>query len=312
MRNEANHILPCLESLLQDPAANLAEILVYDAGSDDGSHGLVAELSERVSLIELLPNPRRLQAAAFNDALRRARGRYFLRADAHSVYPPNYISESTRLLETVGADNVGGIQVATGTTWFGRAVAAAVTSRFGVGDAQYRYASEPCFTDTVYLGCWRTERLRELGGMREDWAVNEDYELNVRLRQSGGRVYLSPTIRSTYFVRSSLPRLIKQYFRYGFWKVRTLRAHPGSLRWRQLVAPVFVLSLLAIPLLVHWFGVWGFAHIAAYFLADIAASAIAARRELSLAIALPVIFLVIHLSWGIGFLAGWVWWPWHD
>jgi hypothetical protein len=110
---------------------------------------------------------------------------------------------------------------------------------------------------------------------------------------------------STYFVRGSLPKLVRQYARYGFWKVRTLLDHPGSLRWRQLVAPAFVVSIAITPWLVGAVGWAGAAHLGIYLLANIAASVVTASRtswrHLCL---LPVIFLLIHLSWGGGFWAG--------
>ena len=248
MRNEAAGILRCLESILANQIPGDLELLVLDGESTDGSAQLVGELAMRAPRVRLLDNPARLPADAFNIGLAAARGRYLVRMDAHTLYEPDYISESVRLLEETGAANVGGVQRATGTTATSRAIAAAVSSRFAAGDAAYRNATTAGWTDTVYLGSWRTDTLRALGGMRPGWAVNEDYEMNIRLRASGGRIYLSPTIRSTYFVRGSLSKLARQYFRYGFWKVRTLRMHPGSVRWRQLVAPAFALSLLATPL----------------------------------------------------------------
>ena len=174
----------------------------------------------------------------------------------------------------------------------------------------YRNATTPRWTDTVYLGAWRTETLRRLGGMRADWAVNEDYELNVRLRAAGGRVYLSPTIRSSYFVRPSLPKLARQYARYGFWKVRTVLLHPSSLRWRQLVAPAFVASVLLTPFFMVLFGRVGALHLALYAAANITASAVTASRSgWGLFPLLPGTFLTIHLAWGAGFLAGCLYWP---
>jgi succinoglycan biosynthesis protein ExoA len=312
MRNEAGCIASCLESVLAGdlPAGTTMEILVLDGASTDDSPAIVAEMAARDSRIRLLPNPERLQAAAFNRGLAAARGQYLVRMDAHSVYAPDYVAECLRLLESTGAGNVGGVQQAAGNSWRSRAIAAAVSSRFAAGDAQYRNATTPAFTDTVYLGAWRTATLRELGGMRADWAVNEDYEMNVRLRARGGTIYLSPTIRSTYQVRSSARRLARQYFRYGFWKVRTLLEHPASLRWRQLVAPTFVLSILLTPWLVSRLGVWGTSHLILYAAANITASAIVARRAgvASLPL-LPLIFVIIHCSWGAGFLAGLCWWP---
>ena len=312
MRNEAATIEACLASGAGVPPLDgvTLEIIVLDGDSTDISPALVASLAARDPRVRLLPNPDRLQAAAFNLGLAAARGRYVVRMDAHSRYAEDYVAECVRLLETTGAANVGGVQRAEGSTYVGRAIAAAVSSRFAAGDAKYRHATAATWTDTVYLGAWRTATLRELGGMRTDWAVNEDYEMNVRLRAGGGRVYLSPTIRSTYQVRGSLPKLARQYTRYGFWKVRTLLAHPGSLRWRQLVAPAFVISLLLTPLFVSWFGLLGVAHLVLYLVASIAASIIAARGAgWSLFQVLPIIFTIIHCSWGGGFLTGLAYWP---
>lgn len=309
MRNEEAFIVPCLESLLANDASGTVELLVYDGESTDRSPELVRALALGHPRVQLFPNPQRLQAAAFNQALQRARGRYFLRADAHSVYPNNYIGECLRLLEATGAENVGGLQRAEGNSWVTRAIAAGVSSRFAAGDAKYRHATTPAFTDTVYLGAWHTTTLRRLGGMREDLAVNEDYELNVRLRAAGGRVYLSPTIQSTYFVRGSLSKLARQYLRYGFWKVRTLLEHPGSLRWRQLAAPSLVASLVATWPLVRWLGWLGAGLLGLYLVANLAASIhLASRtawRNLPL---LPVIFAIVHCAWGLGFWAGIPYW----
>ena len=312
MRNEEASIEACLASVLRNrlPEPMTLEVLVLDGASTDASASLVATMAARDARIRLLDNPARLQAAAFNRGLADARGEYLIRLDAHSEYESDYIAECVHLLTTTGAENVGGVQRAIGDSPVGRAIAAAVSSPFAAGDARYRFAASACFTDTVYLGAWRTATLRRLGGMRADWAVNEDYEMNVRLRAGGGRVYLSPTIRSTYRVRGSLTALARQYARYGFWKVRTLLEHPSSLRWRQVVAPAFVLSLLATWPLVHRFGPIGALHLVVYGLANLVASAAtAARSQWRHVLVLPLIFLVIHLCWGAGFLGGLCYWP---
>ncbi|MBA2291728.1 MAG: glycosyltransferase family 2 protein [Gemmatimonadales bacterium] len=311
MRNEAGQIAECLESALANVLPSGAiEFLVVDGASTDASREIVEAFAARDSRVRLLLNPDRLQAAAFNIGIREARGSYLIRMDAHSRYATDYVAESLRLLEATGAGNVGGVQRAAGSGAIGEAIAAAVSSPFAAGDAKYRNATEPGWVDTVYLGAWRTTTLRELGGMRTDLAVNEDYEMNVRLRQLGHGVYLSPTIRSTYFVRASLPKLARQYGRYGFWKVRTLIDHPGSVRWRQLVAPAFVASILATPLTFAALGPVGLMHLVAYAVANVAASAVvAAKTSWRHLPVLPWIFLLVHLSWGASFLAGLVWWP---
>jgi succinoglycan biosynthesis protein ExoA len=312
MRNESDAIEACLESVLASSLAqgHSIEVLVLDGRSTDDSAARVTAISRRDPRVQLVDNPERLQAAAFNRGIAMARGGFVVRLDAHSTYPADYIAESVRLLQETGAGNVGGIQSAEGSGWVGRAIAAAVSSRFAAGDAQYRFATKPQFTDTVYLGAWRTETVRALGGMRTDLAVNEDYEMNVRLRAAGGTVYLSPTIRSTYRVRSSLGRLSRQYWRYGFWKARTLLEHPHSLRWRQTVAPAFVLALLLTPLWVHWLGVLGLAHVGLYLAATTLASWLVARnRGRDLVPILPLVFAIVHCSWGAGVLCGLIWWP---
>lgn len=309
--NEERGIAECLDSVLANtiPGGEI-EFLVIDGGSTDRSRAIIDDYARRDHRLRLLDNPARLQAAAFNIGIDRARGRYLIRMDAHSLYATDYVAESVRLLEDTGAVNVGGVQRATGHTPLGRAIAAAVSSPFAAGDAKYRNAVTPAWVDTVYLGAWRTADLRAVGGMRTDLAVNEDYEMNVRLRSRGGRIHLSPSIRSTYFVRGSLPKLARQYARYGFWKVRTLMDHPHSLRWRQLVAPAFVLGAVATPFTVSLAGWVGAAHLILYALANVGASGVVASRTSwrNLPV-LPLIFLTIHLSWGSGFWAGLVAWP---
>ncbi len=310
MRNEAARIGACLESVLANvlPHGQM-ECLVLDGDSQDSSARIVGDVAARDPRVRLISNPDRLQAGAFNRGLAEARGTYLVRMDAHSTYAPNYIAECVRLLEATGAANVGGVQRAAGTDAVSGAIAAAVSSPFAAGDASYRHATRPGWVDTVYLGAWRTDTLRQLGGMRTDLAVNEDYEMNVRLRKAGGQIYLSPTIQSTYFVRASLPKLASQYGRYGFWKVRTLVDHPGSLRWRQLVAPAFVLSVLLAPLLVARFGAIGALHLGLYATANVGASlVVAARSSWTHLPVLPIAFAIIHVSWGAGFWAGIVRW----
>ena len=310
MRNEESGIIECLESILANQVEGDLEVLVLNGDSDDRSPALVEELSHRDPRVKLVPNPARLQADAFNIGLELARGEFLVRMDAHTLYEPDYISECVRLLEETGAENVGGVQSAVGSSVVSCAIAAAVASRFAAGDAKYRNSTEPAWVDTVYLGAWRTETVRELGGMIPGYAVNEDYEMNIRLRRAGGRIYLSPTIRSSYSVRGSLPKLTRQYFRYGLWKVRTLMLHPGSLRWRQMVAPLFVLSLLAAPVLYALVGMIGLSHIFLYLTANLLASIrTASNTSWSNLPLLPVVFALIHLSWGSGFLTGMARWP---
>jgi cellulose synthase/poly-beta-1,6-N-acetylglucosamine synthase-like glycosyltransferase len=263
--------------------------------------------------VQLIPNPARLQAAAFNRALELARGEYLVRIDAHATIPADYLATCVATLRRTSAVNVGGPIVSVGTGTVGSAIAAAYGSRFGLGHGRHDPNAVEHEVDSVSFGAWQAGPLRQVGGMNPAMAINEDFELNYRLRAAGHRVVWHPQIRAEYQVRGSLRALARQYFRYGFWKVKTLMMHPGSLRARQLVAPLFVLSLLATPALVYLFGWLGAAHLIAYAMASVAASVGVARasawRHMLL---LPLIFLVIHLSWGVGFILGGLYWPFRD
>ena len=306
MRNEQRHIARCLDSILQtDYPKPKMEILVIDGMSTDGSGPIVESYSQKWPFIQLLDNPRRIQAAALNRGLGQAKGQIVIRMDAHTVYAPDYIRQCVLALENTGAASVGGRQAAVGSGYLSNVVGAAFSSRFAAGDAKYRYCDTEQWVDTVYLGAWHTRTLRDLGGFNEEWAVNEDYELNYRLRKNGGKILLSPGIKCFYHVRGSLSGLARQYARYGFWKVKTVAAHPGSLRWRQLACPAFVAALALSAVLIPVRPMYAAIVPAAYVTANLAASFLtAARRGFLLLPLLPLVFIIMHIAWGAGFWAG--------
>lgn len=307
VRNEEAFIAQSLGAVLsQQYPPERIEALVVDGQSDDRTCAVIASLSgcERVRIIE---NPQRRQAAGLNAALRQARGDIIVRVDGHTVIAPDYVRQCVRALAETGAVNVGGRMRAQGVTPMGRAIAAAGASRFAVPSA-FHVSEAPQFTDTVYLGAWPRAALLAVGGFDERLRVNEDYELNYRLRQAGGRVYLSPTIRSTYFGRQTLRALARQYFTYGWDRTNTLKLHPGSLKPRHLVAPLFVAALLlgaafarvSAPIRLAWVAL-----LALYASANLLASARVARRKgWKLAPRLPLVYTTMHLAWGLGFWRG--------
>jgi glycosyltransferase involved in cell wall biosynthesis len=305
MRNEEEFIAACLESLQrQHYQADRMEILVLDGESTDRSAEIVQTVSADDPRVRLLPNPRRLQAAGMNLGIREAHGEIVIRADAHAVYGPAYVAICVEHLAAGRAENVGGLQRPVGAGPFGRAVAAALQTPLGAGNAPYRLARELRYADTVWLGAWRTETLRELGGFRDDMAANEDYELNCRLRERGGRILLDPSLPGTYYPRTSPRRLWRQYFHYGTGKIQCLRAHPNSLVLRQLLVPLVVaallISLLLLPLTPFPALVSGGLYLLLLLLGSLAAAVKFGWRHLPL---LPVIYPIIHVAWGAGF-----WW----
>ncbi len=306
IRNEEQYISACLDSILtNDYPHDRLEILLLDGMSTDSSRLIEECYAKAYPFIRLLNNPRRIQVAALNAGIQAANGELIIRLDAHSTYAADYIRRCIELLQTTEADNVGGVQSAVGTNYMSRCIAIATKSRFAVGDAYYRFAEKPMWVDTVYLGAWRKVTLDDLGGFDETLEVNEDYELNYRLRMSGGKILLSPTIRCRYFVRDSLRKLIRQYFRYGFWKEKTLLVHPASLRWRQLVPPIFVACLMVCVVITFFSYPIGLALPLLYGFINLLVSVMAVRKHGRVHFpVLPIIFALIHISWGTGFLWG--------
>ncbi len=306
MRNEEEHIQNCIDSIFKNDYPNdKLEVLVIDGSSEDNSKKMVEKSISNGRKIRLFDNPRKIVPTAMNIGIREARGDIIIRMDAHALYPEKYIARCVQQLTANKADNVGGVQEAVGTNYISKAIAIATTNPFGVGDALYRYGREEQWVDTVFLGAWYKTTIEKLGGFNEEMVVNQDYEFNYRLRKAGGRILFSPEIRSHYFVRGSLTALMKQYFRYGCWRVKTLLLHPGSLRWRQITSPLFVLGLLLSLLLLPFS--WKMALIipVLYGVFNFVVTVNASRKNgIRYFPILPVIFFTIHVSWGLGFWVG--------
>jgi hypothetical protein len=189
---------------------------------------------------------------------------------------------------------VGGAMSPVANGWRHRGIAAAMASRVGAGPARFHIGGAPGWVDTVYLGAYRAEAAREVGGYAAEFAVNEDAEFAFRMKPRGG-VWFDPSIRSTYTPRPDFVALGRQFFRYGRGRAATVRRHPGSLSPRQLAAPLLVLALLS-P--------WRRPAALAYAGVVVAATAGVVRREGSAAAGFACALPVMHCSWGAGFLLG--------
>jgi GT2 family glycosyltransferase len=246
-----------------------------------------------------------------NRAIAAAHGESILRLDGHSLPYPDYVARCLEVLEATGAANVGGqwdIRPS-GSSWLAKAIAVAVAHRLGAGDARYRTSGVAGEVETVPFGAFPRAWLERVGGYDEFLLTNEDYELNLRLRQAGGRIWFDPQIRSIYFARPSIPALARQYLRYGYWKARMIVRHPRSLRWRQALPPLFVgltagaaLLAAAWPPALRLLGVQWLAYLAVLLLA--AAREASRRQDWALLVGLSLAFVTIHLCWGSAFLVG--------
>jgi glycosyltransferase involved in cell wall biosynthesis len=305
-RNEEKFIEQCLQSLIdQSYPPSCLEILILDGDSEDATAILVKNLAQKHSNIQLIHNAKRTIPAALNLGLASARGEIILRADAHTIYDRDYVRTCIELLMSTDAANVGGVIKTVGEGLISKAIALAVTSPFGVGNAYYRFANRQMWVDTVAFGCWRKKTLLLLGGWNEDYLINEDYELNFRLRRIGGKILLSPEVKSYYHSRSSITSLFRQYFNYGKWKIKTLVSHPESMVYRQAVPPLFVVSLLASICAIPLSTIPLLAVMGPYTLINLICSVcIAAKHGLKFGVLLPFIFFTIHFAWGGGCLSG--------
>ncbi len=314
--NEQNTICLLLEAIAAQtyPIADL-EVILADGGSQDETVRRITDFAQSHPKlkIQLINNPRRIIPAALNCAIRASRGEYIIRLDAHSIPSKDYVQRCVTELQNGIAENVGGVwEIRPGNSaLLASAIACAAAHPFGVGDARYRYSDRAEYVDTVPFGAFRRDVFTRFGLFDETLPTNEDYEFNARIRQQGGKIWLNPAIRSTYFARASWGALARQYWRYGYWKLRMLQRYPQTLRWRQALPPFFLLSLFlwAIALILPFARFWAAAllglEIIAYFGILIAGSFKVARQKQqpALLILVPISIAVMHLSWGAGF-----WW----
>jgi succinoglycan biosynthesis protein ExoA len=287
------------------------EVVLVDGMSTDQTRAQVVAFQQEYSdlLVRVVDNPKRIIPAALNVALRAAQGEYIIRLDGHSMPYPEYVANSIADLEQGKGDNVGGVWEIhpAGAGFIARSIAAAAAHPFGVGDALYRFTSRAGAVDTVPFGAFRRSLFDQVGNFDESLLTNEDYEFNTRIRQHGGVVWLDPAIRSVYFARSSLGALAKQYWRYGFWKLRMLRRYPRTLRLRQALPPLFVLGCLGLVLLSSFLitARWMLVIILVlYFTLLVIGSLPVAYRQKDprLLVGIPMAIATMHFCWGAGFL----------
>jgi len=291
------------------PLSNI-EIVIADALSTDATKKKISEFikSNPSIIVKVVDNAKQTIPSGVNCAANVAKGEILIRLDAHSEPNKEYVKISVDLLRNDVAENVGGIwEIQPGEdTCIATAIAKAAAHPLGVGDANYRISTKAQYVDTVPFGAFYKETFENIGRLDETLLANEDYEFNVRLKNSGGRVWLDSRIRSKYYARANLKELAKQYWRYGYWKVRMLHRYPTTIRWRQAVPPLFVASIFFLGVLSIFnpftriilgveFGI--------YLLTVIIIGLLTAIKHNDLCFMLmPFAVITMHFSWGSGFI----------
>jgi succinoglycan biosynthesis protein ExoA len=288
------------------------EVIIADGMSGDATRQRIKEYAHNHQdlRIRIVDNPKSNIPAGLNKAIASARSPYIVRLDAHSIPAADYVSRCVRALEKGRGTNVGGrweIEPG-GPGWKAKSIAAAASNPIGVGDASYRYGGRAGIVDTVPFGSYLRQDILDLGGYNESLLTNEDYEVNVRIREHGGKVWFDPDIKSTYFARTNFKDLAKQYFRYGFWKLQMLRSFPQTIRWRQFMPPaflcgLFLLGLLSLALSKMWIVL--VAVIALYVVILVIAGLKEAvrKKDISMVPGVAIAISTMHFAWGSGFLA---------
>ena len=310
IHNESSYIESGLQAIARQVyPTDCIEILIADGMSTDETRSLIHDFSvlHPQVKIRIMDNPGLVVPIGLNSAMRQAQGEFIIRVDGHTVIAPDYVRQCVAALQRTQADNVGGRMNAIGVTPFGDAVAVATSTPFGIGGGRFHYSDREEWVDTVYMGAWPRRVFERIGLFDEELVRDQDDEFNYRLRENGGKILLSPAIKSEYTVRRTPTALWKQYYQYGFWKVRVLQKHPHQMSLRQFVPPAFVLGLLISvlfvfsPILRPLFPVIPLLYLVSNLFASIYN---AFKRGWEYLPLLPFVFAILHVSYGTGFLVG--------
>ncbi len=306
--NEERYIKACLDSLLeQDYPKEKMEWLFVDGGSTDKTKAILETYQkEYPALIFVLDNPNKTVPYAMNIGIRASRGKYMIRLDAHAEYAKDYISKCAHYLDTTDADNVGGGAETKSRGKVGEAIALMLSSKFGVGNSEFRTGGAGGYVDTVPFGAFRREVFSNYGGYDERLTRNQDNEMNFRIRKNGGKIYLAPDIHLAYYCRDTVSGIAKMARTNGRWNVITMKMCPGSMGLRHFVPLLMVLSLLALGLgSLFWAPArWLLVTEALLYLAlDVLFSGKQAKKA-SQFFRLLYLFPLFHISYGLGSLRG--------
>ena len=309
--NEERHLREAVAAVLDQDFEGAIEVILALGPSTDDTDLVAAQLVAADPRVRTVANPSGRTPAALNAALAVAANPIIVRVDGHCELPIDYVSCAVETLIRTGADNVGGVMAAQGTTDFESAVALAMTSKLGVGGAAFHVGGDEGEAETVYLGVFRAQTLEAVGGYDETFDRAQDWEMNHRIRAMGGKIWFNPNMQVSYRPRASVRALARQYFQYGTWRREVMRRHPETVQVRYLAPPAAVAAIGAgiaagiigavVPsasqLRLGWI-------IPAGYLGAVGLGGLAISRHArpTVQARVPLVLAAMHLSWGVGFL----------
>jgi succinoglycan biosynthesis protein ExoA len=277
------------------------EMIIVDGGSTDRTIGIISAWMKKYPSIHLIHNPDKFVPFALNKAILMAKGDVIVRLDAHTKYAPDYLEKIIEAFQKSGAPIVGGPMRAQGNTNFQKAVSYVTSSVFGIGNSQFHFESFEGFSDSVYLGAWKSDVFTSVGGFDEEMLRNQDDEFHYRAGKYGLKIYQDPAIQSTYFPRNDYTSLYNQYFEYGLFKPLVLKKVSAGFQLRHLIPAIFVSYLVLFPLCM--FFPWMMLFLFAYLIINILFT-VKSRLPFSVMKHIVLIYPVLHIAYGLGFIAG--------
>ena len=306
--NEEKYISGCIESLLQQdyPLENMEWLFVDGMSTDKTKSILLKYEQDYPGLIKVFDNPYKTVPYAMNIGIKNSKGKYIVRLDAHAEYSQDYIRKCVYYLDTTQADNVGGIAETKSKGFVGEAIALMLSSKFGVGNSQFRTNGHSGYVDTVPFGAFRREVFDRWGGYDERLTRNQDNEMNYRIRKNGGKIYLSDEIKFSYYCRDSIKGIADMAVKNGMWNIITMRLCPGSMGIRHFIPLIFLLSLILLPILsfinIRFLSVF-VCELILYVVLDIY-FALKTSKKVKYILMVAVLFPIFHITYGFGSITG--------
>ena len=316
--NEENYLEAAVLAIKSQDYAGPIQVVLALGPSTDRTNEVAARICAGDSRVSSVPNPTGRTPEGLNAALAATTQEIVVRVDAHSELSDGYIRLAVETLQRTGADNVGGIMGARGVTKFEKAVAAAMTSPLGVGSASFHTGGTEGPAETVYLGVFKRSALERVGGYDPAFTRAQDWEMNYRIRSTGGKVWFNPDLFVTYRPRPNIFKLAKQYFEYGSWRHEVMRRHPDTRRTKSALryfAPPLAVALIVIGKILGSIGfvmnnfydkdsvlIWGYVFAFGYLALTLVSSLTLVKRARAGALWLPIVLMTMQMSWGIGFL----------